>query len=53
MISSESGYFHCESKTHLCVFNEDWKAQIFNKENLEYAHQQILKMIDEHNLTAK
>ncbi len=53
MGSGESGYYQCipKSKVNVCVSNNDWKAQVYNKENLEYAHQQLLKIIDEFNQT--
>lgn len=49
MINNESGYYPCDSKINICVLNADWKAQVYNKENLEYAHRELLKIIDEYN----
>jgi hypothetical protein len=51
MISGTEGYYQCGSKGNVCVLNSDWKAQVYNKENLEYAHREILKIIDEFNNT--
>lgn len=50
-INGQSGYYPCDSKINVCVLNADWKAQVYNKENLEYAHRELLKIIDEFNNT--
>jgi len=48
MQNGVSGYYQCkpESKVNVCVSHQDFKAQVYNKENLEEAHRQLLKIID-------
>lgn len=53
MINGQAGYYPCGSKGYVCVLNADWKAQVYNKENLEEAHRQLLKIIDDYNADLK
>jgi hypothetical protein len=48
MINPSEGYYKC-GPGHVCVLNSDYKAQTYNKENLEFAHFCILEKIDEFN----